>query len=80
MVIHTKWTVGDTGPYLQLGHLALRGDVPDARRGVRPGIIHVVWSCLPCSQSTLWSVAPNDVDDTGPCTMFTKYFMVIHTK
>ena len=29
------------------------------------GIIHVIWSFLPCLRSTLWSFTPNDVDDTG---------------
>jgi hypothetical protein len=56
---------------------------------VRPGIIQVIWSVLPCFRSTLWSFTPNEVDDTGPYLILMRrsgvtrrctYFLVIHTK
>ena len=60
------------------GGVVQRGSQP-----LRRGIIHFIWSFVPCLRSTLWSFTPNDLmipDLTGPDNMFTKYFMVIHTE
>jgi len=38
---------------------------------VRPGMIHVIWSFSPYLRTTIWSLLPNDVDDTGPCMWVT---------